>query len=200
MLQWALDRGDRVLFLPDQNLARNTARRLGLSSDEIFLWDPHQPISPEALRSARLLAWSGVCNVHRRFAPWQVDQARAAYPGAEILVHPEVAPEVAQAADRAGSTTQIIQWVEEAAPGSTLVVGTEHRLIQQLANAHPDKTILGLSEVPTFCCTMTQVRATDLLHTLESLAKGDVPSPVVVPQQWIDPARLAVERMLTASD
>ena len=196
MLRWAFERGNRVLFLPDQNLASNTADRLGLAPDETLLWDPDRSVSAADFQVARLIAWPGVCNVHRRFAPQHVEQARTAYPEAEILVHPEVAPDVVRLADRAGSTTQIIEWVSRAKPGSTLVIGTEHRLVKRLAEANPDKTIVGLSDVPSFCCTMTKIRMEDLLETLESIASGDMPPAVTIPDKWIGPARQAVERML----
>ena len=196
MLRWAFERGDRVLFVPDQNLARNTADRLGLAPDETLLWDPDRAITAADFQAARLIAWPGVCNVHRRFAPQHLDQARAAYPDAEILVHPEVSPDVVRLADRSGSTTQIMEWVSQAKPGSTLVVGTEHRLVKRLAEANPDKTVIGLSEVPSFCCTMSQIRAEDLLETLQTIASGEMPPAVTIPPEWIEPARQAVERML----
>jgi quinolinate synthase len=198
MLKWAFARADRVLFLPDRNLAQNTAHRLGLSVEQVAVLNPSSPLSKDVFKDARLIAWSGVCNVHQRFTPAHVEYARRTYPDAEILVHPEVSPDVVQLSDRVGSTTQVIQWVSEAQQGTSIVIGTEHRLVQRLANEHPDKTIVGLSLIPSFCRTMTQVRMEDLLQTLRALEEGKRPNVVRIPQQHVSAAQRAVQHMFRA--
>src|SRR5712691_4979772 len=135
-LRWAWERGERILFLPDQHLGRNTAYKLGVPLDEMVVWDPNEiwgGLEPDAVRRARMLLWKGHCSVHARFTVRQIENMRRQHPGVGVIVHPEVTWDVVQAADDSGSTEYIIRTVKESPVGSTWAVGTEIHLVNRLA-------------------------------------------------------------------
>lgn len=195
---WALERGN-VLFMPDENLGRNTARALGLSKEELVIWDPSQPLGgnePEKLRHSRLIIWKGHCYVHTPFSLEDVRRMRRDHPEAKIMVHPECLPAVVEAADDSGSTSQILRAVEEAPSGASFVIGTETNMVERLNREHPDKAIFPLRR--SICGDMAKIDAPHLLYTLESLAAGRPINVVHLPQEIVQGARLALERMLRA--
>jgi len=199
-LEWALSRGERVLFLPDQHLGRNTAvLQLGIPLEECVLWDPHKPgggTTPEQLAAAKLVLWRGHCSVHGRFTLDSVEEARERIPGVNVLVHPECRHEVVQAADVVGSTELIIKTLDAAAPGSKWVVGTELNLVRRLASAHPDKEIAFLDRTVCYCSTMNRIDLPHLVWALESLAAGRVVNRIVVDDETAHYARVALDQML----
>lgn len=199
VLSWALNERPRVLFLPDQYLGRNTAKRLGLRPEEVLLWDPYRPLGghrPEAVRRARLLLWPGECYVHTRFRPTHVLRWRKIKPGVRVIVHPECVSEVVDLADEVGSTSYIIRRVEEAPPGTAWAIGTEFNLVHRLARLHPEQWIRSLSDEPHYCGTMNLITLEKLARVLQGLARGEVINAVTVPPEVREPARLALERML----
>ena len=200
-MSWAFERGERVLFLPDQHLGRNTAvLSLGLELDDCVVYDPWQPdggVTDQELRDASVVLWKGHCSVHARFMPHMVDEARRELPGVEILVHPECRHEVVKKADKVGSTSQIIGWVEDAPAGSTLAIATELNLVKRLDQEHPDKTVVFLDDTVCFCATMNRIDLPHLVWVMESLLQGDVVNEVRVPDDVRDNALLALERMLS---
>lgn len=195
MLRWALSQGDGVLFLPDANLGRNTARAIGLEEESILRLDIRGQgrFVPAADPSRRLYLWPGLCAVHAKFHPEQVATIRENEPEALIFVHPECSPDVVAMADGAGSTTYLIKAVAEAKSGSTVYVGTEWSLVNRLAARHPDKTIRPLRRA--LCSNMAKVTEANLARMLQEL---DTALPVRVEEHIARPARLALERMLTA--
>jgi quinolinate synthase len=201
LLRWAFQQGDKVLFLPDQHLGRNTAHfKLGLPLDELVLWDPHRPLggnTPEAVRRARVLLWKGHCSVHQNFLPEHVDLARRRDPAVRVLVHPECSFEVVQKADLVGSTDFIIKTIAAAEPGSVWAVGTEQNLVARVAAQNPDKTVRTLSPFACQCSTMFRIDPVDLMRTLEGLPRGELRWPIRVAPEVAARARLALERMLS---
>lgn len=200
VLRWALSRRARVLFVPDQYLGRNTARRLRIPDEEIAVWDPRRP--PERMdrfAQARLILWRGACNVHIRFLPEDVWRVREEHPGVRVVVHPECRPEVVELADEVGSTSYIIKAVSSSPPGSSWAVGTEERLVARLARENPDKEVFSLAEVPPFCSYMSLTRPGDLAATLQALLEKEKRNAVEVPPEIRAPAREALERMLEIS-
>jgi quinolinate synthase len=195
-LRWALAQRPRLFFFPDQHLGCNTARRLGIPLAEMLLWDTHRLSDVEALHSARVILWPGVCNVHQRFRPEQVQAARRRLPGVRVVVHPECPPEVVELADDAGSTAHIIAQIEAAPSGSRWAIGTEARLVRRLQAAHPEQQIVPLADVPPFCRTMSQITLENLADTLEKLVDGDYVGEVTVDAETAHWARVALERML----
>ncbi|MDT4985414.1 MAG: quinolinate synthase [Pseudonocardiales bacterium] len=199
-LRWALERGEKVLFLPDQHLGRNTAvLELGIPLDKCVVFDPHRPcggLTPEQLRDATMILWRGHCSVHGRFSAQNVADVRARIPGVNVLVHPECRHEVVLAADLVGSTEFIIKTLDAAEPGSSWAVGTELNLVRRLAAAHPDKRVAFLEKTVCYCSTMNRIDLPHLVHALESLVRGDVVNRISVEPGIATNARLALERML----
>jgi quinolinate synthase len=191
---WAERQGKRILFLPDENLGRNTALAAGFSAQEIALWDPLAgSLRSQAMEVAavKALVWKGHCHVHTFFSVDQVTQARAKYPGCKIAVHPECVPEVVALADANGSTAFLKKYAEEAPAGSTVVIGTEINLVGRLAKRNPGKRIVPLAR--SLCPNMFRTSPADLLWVLERI--GEV-NEIVVPDDTARDARVALERML----
>jgi len=202
-LKWAWQRGERIMFLPDQHLGRNTAYKLGVPLDQMVVWDPNEiwgGLEPDAVRNARMLLWKGHCSVHARFTVRQIDNIRVQHPGVRVIVHPEVTWDVVQAADDSGSTEYIIRTVKESPVGSTWAVGTEIHLVNRLAReAAPDRTVLSLDQFGCLCSTMFRVSPNHLLWVLEGLVDGQVNNRIVVPDNQKHWTRVALDRMLSIS-
>ncbi|URM91647.1 quinolinate synthase NadA [Streptomyces sp. MRC013] len=201
-LRWAFEQGEKVLFLPDQHLGRNTAvRDMGMSPDDCVVYNPHRPgggLTPEQLRGARMILWRGHCSVHGRFSLDSVDEVRERIPGVNVLVHPECRHEVVAAADHVGSTEYIIRTLEAAPAGSKWAVGTELNLVRRLANrfAPEGKEVVFLDRTVCFCSTMNRIDLPHLVWALESLAEGNVVNRIQVDRETESFAKLALERML----
>ena len=199
-LRWALERGEKVLFLPDQHLGRNTAvLELGIPLDKCVVYNPHKPgggLTAQQLRDATMILWRGHCSVHGRFTAENVADVRTRVPGVNVLVHPECRHEVVLGADLVGSTEYIIRTIEAAPAGSAWAIGTELNLVRRLADAHPDKQITFLEKTVCYCSTMNRIDLPHLVHSLESLAAGHVVNRIVVDPVVAGNARLALDRML----
>jgi quinolinate synthase len=199
-LRWAFEQGEKVLFLPDQHLGRNTAvLELGLSLDDCVVIDPHRPgfgVTDEELRDATMLLWRGHCSVHGRFTAESVREVRERVPGINVLVHPECRHEVVLGADQVGSTEFIIRTLEAAPPGSAWAVGTELNLVRRLALQHPDKTVVFLDRTVCFCATMNRIDLPHLVWALEALVDGRVVNRIEVDPDTAHWARVALDRML----
>jgi len=199
-MRWAFERGEKVLFLPDQHLGRNTAvLKLGLSLEECVLYDPHKPtggLTPEQLRDAKVILWRGHCSVHGRFTLDNVTEVRKRVPGVNVLVHPECRYDVVTAADYVGSTEYIIKVLDEAPSGSSWAIGTELNLVRRLALAHPDKQISFLERNVCYCSTMNRIDLPHLVWALEELAAGRVPNQITVDARTAADARVGLDRML----
>jgi quinolinate synthase len=199
-LTWAWARGEKVLFLPDQHLGRNTAYKMGVPLDEMVLWDPNEVcggLAPEDVKRARLILWKGHCSVHTRFTVRQIETLLAHHPGIRIIVHPEVPFDVVQAADESGSTEFIINRVKTSPIGSIWGVGTEIHLVKRLAEqVHPDRTVHSLDQFGCLCSTMFRVSPNHLLWILEGLVEGAVYNRIVVPEAQKHWTKVALDRML----
>lgn len=200
-LDWALNQGERVLFLPDQHLGRNTAvMQHGIPLDQCVVWDPWKPmggLTEIELRSAKMILWRGHCSVHGRFSIESVNDVRSRIPGVKVLVHPECTYEVATAADLVGSTEFIIKTIDAAPAGSAWAIGTELNLVQRLANTHTDKRIVFLDKSVCYCSTMNRIDLPHLVWALESLAEGRVVNRIAVEPEVAKYARIALDRMLS---
>ncbi|GIH08788.1 quinolinate synthase A [Rhizocola hellebori] len=199
-LDWAFAQGDKVLFLPDQHLGRNTAvLEMGFSLDDCVLYDPHKPsggLTADQLRSAKMILWRGHCSVHGRFTLETVNDVRERVPGVNVLVHPECRHEVVTAADYVGSTEFIIKTLDAAEPGSKWAVGTELNLVRRLADAHPDKQVMFLDKTVCYCSTMNRIDLPHLVWALEELVAGRVPNQITVEAATAHHARAALDQML----
>ena len=199
-LEWAFTQGERVLFLPDQHLGRNTAvLDLGMDLADCVVFNPHREnggLTTDHLRSAKMLLWRGHCSVHARFSANVVQEFRDRVPGINILVHPECQHEVVTAADYVGSTEFIIKTISEAERGSSWAIGTELNLVKRLAEQHPDKNISFLDRTVCFCATMNRIDLPHLHWALEEIAAGRIPNQITVNPQDTKWAKVALDRML----
>jgi quinolinate synthase len=199
-LEWAFEQGEKVLFLPDQHLGRNTAvLELGLSLDDCVVIDPHKPdfgVTDQQLRDATMLLWRGHCSVHGRFSAESVADVRERIPGVNVLVHPECKHEVVTQADYVGSTEYIIKTIAAAPAGSAWAVGTELNLVKRLGQQHPDKTVVFLDKTVCFCSTMNRIDLPHLVWALENLVEGRVVNRIEVDPDTAHWARVALDRML----
>jgi quinolinate synthase len=200
VMKWAFARGEKVLFLPDEHLGRNTAYRMGIPLHEMIVWDPYEELggnTAEAVGKARVILWKGYCSVHQRFTPEQIGKVRRQNPGVRVIVHPECKFEVAQAADEIGSTEGIIRAIKAAPPGSKWAVGTEIHMVNRLSKELKDRQVMSLDSSVCVCTTMFRITPVHLLWALENLGAGKVVNQISVDERTRKFARIALDRMLS---
>jgi quinolinate synthase len=199
-LRWAFDKSEKVLFLPDQHLGRNTAvLSLGLSLDDCVLWNPWKPmggLTEDEIRGAKMILWRGHCSVHGRFTKESIDELRNRVEGIQIIVHPECQHEVVTAADVVGSTEKIIQTVSNSPAGSKWAVGTELNLVSRLAAQNPDKEVVFLDKTVCYCSTMNRIDLPHLVWAMESVVAGHIVNEIKVDPRVAKYSKLALEQML----
>jgi len=198
---WAFARAEKILFLPDQHLGRNTGFAMGIPLSEMVVWDPYQingGLTPARLKEAKIILWKGHCSVHQRFLPEHVDKVRAKYPGIQVIVHPECRWEVCQKADALGSTERLIRIVSDAPEGTMFAIGTEIHLVNRLAKefAPKGKRIITLDDTGCLCTTMYRISPQHLAWALENLVEGNVVNRIKVRDEVKHWARVALDRML----
>ncbi|MBZ0253755.1 MAG: quinolinate synthase NadA [Candidatus Methylomirabilis sp.] len=199
VFEWAFKRAEKILFIPDQHLGRNTGFKMGIALEDMVLYDPAVPfggLSDADIRRARMILWKGNCSVHQRFRPEHVDAARARDPKVKVLVHPECMFEVVQKADFVGSTNFIIKQVEAAPAGTHWVVGTEMNLVHRLQLEHPEQKIESISPDMCLCATMYRTSPQALLFVLERLLAGEVVNRIKVDADTARYARVSIDTMM----
>jgi quinolinate synthase len=200
VMKWAFERGEKVLFLPDEHLGRNTGYRMGIPLDEMIVWDPYEELggnTAEAIAQARVILWKGYCSVHQRFTAEQVERVRRQHPGIRVIVHPECRFEVAQAADEIGSTEGIIRAIKAAQPGTKWAVGTEIHMVNRLSKELTDRQVMSLDSSVCVCTTMFRITPVHLLWALENLGAGKIVNHISVDERTRHFARAALDRMLS---
>ncbi|MEI7722846.1 MAG: quinolinate synthase NadA [Actinomycetota bacterium] len=199
-MEWAFTQGEKILFLPDQHLGRNTAvLSLGLALEDCVLWNPWKPmggLTSEQLHAAKVILWRGHCSVHGRFSVESVNEVRKRVPGVKVLVHPECQNEVVSIADVVGSTEAIIRAVENSPAGSKWAIGTELNLVSRLAKNHPDQEIVFLDKTVCYCSTMNRIDLPHLVWAMESLVAGHEVNQIKVDPETARFSKLALEQML----
>ncbi|MGB6290872.1 MAG: quinolinate synthase NadA [Desulfobulbales bacterium] len=199
VLTWALERGEKVFFFPDEHLGRNSAVALGIKPEEIIRWNRDEHLggnSVDVIRQAKVVLWNGYCTVHMQFAAAHVREWRAKDPEIRIIVHPECRHEVVAASDQYGSTENIIKAVSSSPPGSKWAIGTEINLVNRLARLNPDKEIHSLSPFQCLCSTMYRIKPKYLLWVLDNLVQGEVKNQITVDPETAKLAKIALDRML----
>ena len=200
VMKWAFARGEKVFFLPDEHLGRNTGYRMGIPLGEMVVWDPLEELggnSAEAPSKAKVVLWKGYCSVHQRFRPEHIDTVRRELPGVRVIVHPECRFEVAQAADEIGSTEGISKAVMAGRPGSEWAVGTEIHLVNRLGKELKDRKVIPLDPSVCVCTTMFRITPQHLLWALENLGEGKIVNQISVDEQTRHYAKAALDRMLS---
>ena len=199
VMEWALARGEKALFVPDEHLGRNTGYGVGIPLEAMAVWNPGEEnggLTDREIADARIYLWKGHCSVHQRFRPEHVERVRKSHPGIRVIAHPECSWEVCQAADEVGSTEFIIKRIVEAPPGSAWAVGTEIHMIRRLAHEHPDRLVVSLDDCICMCSTMFRISPQHLCWTLENLRSGQVVNRVSVDPETKRWALVALNRML----
>lgn len=199
-MKWAFENGEKILFLPDQHLGRNTAvLSLGLTLNDCVLWNPWQPnggLTDDQIKKSKVILWRGHCSVHGRFSVQNIKDVKQQVPGIKVLVHPECQHEVVSNADVVGSTEMIIKTVRESAPGSKWAIGTELNLVARLANENLDKQVVFLDKTVCYCSTMNRIDLPHLVWVMESLVSGRLVNQIKVEAEIAKYAKVALERML----
>jgi quinolinate synthase len=199
-IEWAFARRSRVMFFPDQHLGRNTAIGMGITLEQMPVWDPYADAlggsTEEQIERSKVILWKGHCSVHQMFRPEHVNLFREKHPGIKILVHPECPREVFEMADEFGSTGKIIKTVESAPAGSKWAIGTELHLVSRLKQEHPDQEIHFLSPVVCMCATMYRIDLAHLCWSLENFAAGTPVNVIEVDEETAKWSLVALERML----
>jgi quinolinate synthase len=204
ILEWSFKRRQKVLFFPDQHLGRWTGHQLGIPLDEMVVWNPDLELgglTVDEIRRARIILWHGYCSVHQMFQPAHIENFRRQFPDGKVISHPECAFEVCRQSDAVGSTETIIRIVKESAPGTRWLVGTELNLVERLAaEVKPEgKIVQFMSPTVCMCSTMQRIDPQHLAWCLESLADGNIVNRISVPEHEAASAKIALERMLSAS-
>lgn len=200
IMDWGFSRGEKLLFLPDQHLGRNTGYTMGIPLEEMPMWNPEEEtggLTKEDIRNAKVILWNGYCATHQKFSPEHVDRMRENFPGINIIVHPECRFDVVQKSDYVGSTAYILKIVGKAEPGTRWAVGTEQHLVNRLASRYPDRQISVLSPHTAICPTMFKISPKNLLEVLEALIEGRILGQVSVSEEIANPAKKALDRMLS---
>ena len=200
VMKWAFARGEKILFLPDEHLGRNTGYRMGIPLNGMIVWDPYQELggnTAEALQKAKVILWKGYCSVHQRFLPEHVVRVRKEHPGIRVIVHPECRFEVAQAADEIGSTEGIIRAIVASPAGTKWAVGTELHLVNRLSKEVTNHSVMSLDSSMCVCTTMFRITPAHLLWALENLDAGNVVNQLSVDERTRHFAKIALERMLS---
>ncbi|KHE73054.1 quinolinate synthase NadA [Halobacillus sp. BBL2006] len=198
MIEWAFTQKERILFLPDQHLGRNTAYDLGIPLEQMAVWDPilEELIHKVPLEEVKVILWKGHCSVHENFTVSNIHQVREDYPDMKIIVHPECSREVVELSDQAGSTNYIINAIKNAPAGSAWAIGTEMNLVNRIIQEHPEQHIISLNPMMCPCLTMNRIDLPHLAWSLESLADGKPQNLIKVDTEIAIDAKMALDRML----
>ena len=197
VVAWALEKGTKVLFMPDMNLGRNTARNMGIQDAEVATWDPDLPgggLQTADVLRARMILWKGWCPVHCPvFTVADVARVRAQYPGITIMVHPETDPATVKAAMSSGSTSQMLEYIASLPKGGRLAMGTEANMVLRAARKNAGRVeIVPLKEV--YCDDMAKITLPKLAMSLTGMTKGQ--GKVELPGAVAADARKALDAML----
>lgn len=198
-LEWSFAQREKVFFFPDQHLGRNTGKKMGIPLEQMVLWNPFKPyggLTDEQILNAKVILWQGHCSVHQQFRPEHVDLWRRQHDDVQVIVHPECMMEVVDKADLVGSTSYIVNTIDNAPSGSKFAIGTEVHLVNRLKLRNPDKFVTLLSPFACLCSTMYRITPLDLANVLEELVEGRVVNQVFVDETVQHNARLALDRML----
>jgi len=180
----ALGEGKKILFVPDRCLGQNIANQMGLKS--MVVGDGSDP------KEADVICYDGFCSVHQLFTLEDIEFYRKKFPGILIAVHPECDPEICDASDFVGSTSQLIKFIKELPLEQKVAVGTEFNMVNRLR----EKNTYILSSTKPECPTMNETTLEDVYLTLKSIDEGEPINEVFVDESTQKWAKIALERML----
>ncbi|MGI6402566.1 MAG: quinolinate synthase NadA [Thermoguttaceae bacterium] len=200
-LRDALAKRPKALFMPDSRLGKTTALRVGIKPEEIAVWNPRSEkpyggLSPEDIERARVILWDGYCPTHQCFSAKFIKDLRKKQPDAQVWVHPESQRDVVELSDGYGSTSKLIDVVDNAPKGATLAIGTEWKLVDRLRRQNPDKTILWPGDEPQVCGDMSKTTLAKVAWVLDKWRSGHPVSVVKTDPQYVENAYLALKSLL----
>lgn len=199
ILSWAFTQKKRIFFLPDQHLGRNTAFHMGVSLNEMALWDPvSNELQGDLTQDIKIILWDGWCSVHQQFSVSQIEQLRLKNPKIKIIVHPECPHDVVEAADDYGSTNKILAVVKQSPADSHWAIGTDHNLVGRMQQELPQK-IEFINPVACACMTMNRIKLPHLAWSLVELTEGNIPNQITVDPITTKKSLMALNRMLSLS-
>src|SRR5258706_4804325 len=200
VMKWAFEKGEKVLFLPDEHLGRNTGYRMGIPLVQMIVWDPYEEFggnTPEAIHNARIILWKGYCAGHQRYTRQQAERVHREHPAIRVIVHPECRFEVAQSAHQLGSTEGIIKAIQSSPAGTEWAVGTEIHLVNRLGKELKSHKVISLDPSVCVCTTMFRITPQHLLWALENLVEANIVNRITVDERTRHHARVALDRMLS---
>lgn len=202
MVEWAFTQKQRILFLPDQHLGRNTAFDIGVPLDHMAVWNPiTDTLEYEGdIADVQVILWKGHCSVHENFTVSNIEELRRTRPDMNIIVHPECRREVVALSDDNGSTKYIIDVIEKAEPGTAWAIGTEMNLVKRIIANHPDKDIISLNPNMCPCLTMNRIDLPHLLWSLETIIAGEKGNIIKVDEKTALQAKMSLDRMLARAN
>jgi len=185
IIEKGLESGKKILFVPDRCLGQNFANSMNLKSCVIGEGecDP---------KEVDIICFNGFCSVHQLFTLDDIEFYRNKYPDIKIAVHPECDPAIVNAADFTGSTSQLIEYVNDLDPAQKVAVGTEYNLVNRMRQ----KNTYVLSSTKPECPTMNETTLEDLYNTLKSIEDNAPINEIFVDEHTVKYANLALERML----
>lgn len=197
IVSWGLNQKERILFLPDQNLGKNTAVSLGIKLSEIAVYNKNtNKLEYDGdYNNIKVILWNGYCHVHHKIPVEKIENVRNNYDNMQIIVHPECRYEVTSLADKNGSTEFIINEIKNSPSGSKWAVGTERNLVNRLIKDFPDKEIIILDENSS-CSDMDSTKPESLLNTLEQIIDGNFEKQIKVDDKVSKYAKKALDTML----
>ncbi|MDR0846214.1 MAG: quinolinate synthase NadA [Lactobacillales bacterium] len=200
IVQWALTQKERILFLPDQHLGRNTAYALGIPLTQMALYKPltGELVYEGALEDVKIILWDGYCSVHQQFTPDHIAFLRHKYPEIKIIVHPECPIEVVLASDEYGSTNRILNVVADSPEGTHWAIGTDNNLVGRMMH-DPHHKIEYLNPMSCACLTMNRIKLPHLAWNLDNILNGNFTQKITVDEETTKLSNLALERMLELS-
>ncbi len=199
VMTWAWDKREKILFFPDQHLGENTALTMGISDDDMIVWDPFKPMggnTEEDIKRAKLILWKGFCSVHQLFKAEHAETMRNNHPDIQILAHPECSREVCETSDFVGSTEMIIQHVAAAPKGSKFAIATELNLVNRLRIKHPEHQIWFLSPTVSMCSTMFRTDPPHLCWAMQEIVGDKKYHQIAVPKAQQAMALVSLNNML----
>ncbi len=151
---------DTVIFLPDEYLAKNTAKETG---KHIIFPTRMPPNQFDSSLDYQMIGWHGRCEVHEQFTVEDIDNARRQFPDVLVLAHPECSPEVVEASDYSGSTTAMVHYVKNHKADKYLIL-TECAMGDNIAAENPDKEMLRMCSIR--CPHMNEITLEDTRDAL----------------------------------
>jgi quinolinate synthase len=177
-------KSDKVIFLPDEYLAKNVALETGKS----IIFPSRIPRAKNEMLEYEIIGWEGKCEVHEQFTVEDIINVRKQFPDVVVLAHPECSPEVVQESDFSGSTSKMIEYVKKTKAPRYLLL-TECSMGDNIIAENPEKEMVRMCSIR--CPHMNEITLEDTLHSLRHNQYQ-----IEVPEKIRKKAERSINRML----